>query len=329
MPTYQELIEFRDRMLAHVWRSPGEMLGVVRGVLGAGIGSGDSGLGIRVYISTQYLHDDTALKLLQQFVPRSVPVYFPRISPLVPYAGVSAPGHGIRFRSGGRTGRAGSLGALLEDGKGDLWVLTANHVISDGDASIAGSGYQVCGTGNTAAIQENRLGHVLVEAPLGRDGVDCAMVLIEDKSRVVSTFSNLTPGSLDSEPAVPGETADARRQGRLQPADGRVHDPNATVTITYAGVPTELADIILIADSDPHNLNFKFANMGDSGSMVFQRKGNGQWHPLGLVVGGPEPGMNERPHDYIAVCRFDAVLRALDRQLQTLDSERVGLRLMT
>jgi hypothetical protein len=326
--TRAQQISMRNRVWSLIAATAEELLnGPTPAVLGAGVHCQTAGEEcVRLYMNAGARQ--RRKEVLRTLKNAGVPIEAVLMTPLRAFTGTAQPCGGIQVRNGNgrRRGEIGTLGAVLIDGLGDRWALTANHVIFGGRAARIMDR-------NVFAVDENAdatlIGSEIRHAPLIDGGrLDCAMVKAKNNATLDPAYPDELR-NLRAQPTAPRPGAKVSKIGRTmrEMKTANVHDRLATVTIHFPEIGLfALQDAILIADANSEDGIREFAAVGDSGSVVFQKVRN-RLAPMGIVVGGPNTDLDDdgRGEDFVAVCSFADALKALDAQLE---EPRRGLQLM-
>ena len=201
---------------------------------------------------------------------------------------------------------AGTLGAIVTDRSGDLYLLTNQHVIASGDDTlpqvVPGANVFQPAMLHDAGGDANRVAAADRAVPLSEDGtnlVDCALARLLDRSHAAREILQIG--------RRPGPAAAARtgmivekmgaRTGRTQ---GKIVRIGAALDIMVGVLPLRFADQIVI---EPVGRG-PFAETGDSGALVLDQRTGAT---VGLLCGGST--LNGKP---VAVANpIDTVLKQL------------------
>lgn len=252
------------------------VLGIGIGIKGAG-GEEDC---LRVYVS------DERAAVCQRLIPpdfSGVPTriaevgrfgrsgYRPK-SPVDLHARLGSPIRVSTTAPNVNEGQRGTLGAVIKDGDGNLYILSCNHVLTvngrvrtDPDAQVVSAEF---------VGQENPLGSPGNFVPFRRDqgnSVDCAVAQIADHSSVHPSF--LDDLQMNATAAVyPAGGMDVEKVGAATgPTKGKIIDIDADLYIDYS-FGTFRFDHQIMIDGGSDKLEEAFATAGDSGSLVVDSK---------------------------------------------------------
>jgi hypothetical protein len=176
----------------------------------------------------------------------------------------------------------GTLGAVVEDAAGNIYILSNNHVLSFEEMVPLGSSVFQPGT-PVLADQIGKLTAVISFKPSRRIDVDCALAAVTDSSSVsalplspVGPLSRGTP--IASKVGMVVEKFGASTGHTI----GRVSDTNADFQIDeYLTGTVFLQDQIQISDGDQ-----PFCGHGDSGAMVVDMESKQPTGLLAINMGG-------------------------------------------
>lgn len=198
---------------------------------------------------------------------------------------------------------AGTFGALVTDSKGNLYILSNNHVLAAEDALKAGAAIFQPGLldgGRISRDQIAKLAKAIKMKTSGTNAVDAAIAEVLKKSLVTAEIPVIgTPK---------GKRAAARniivhKFGRTTSyTSGYVTDTNALVQVVYDKGTITFDEQIMIRSLDRK----KFSDSGDSGSLIVEK-------PTGKAVGLLFAGGT----GYTLANPISAVLKALKVRLVT------------
>jgi hypothetical protein len=234
----------------------------------------------------------------------------------------SAPGSGIRYGFSGVQGPTGTMAAVLVDGQGNRYALTANHVLARNGMPLRRPGFQVVDAGMPGPVifPGQTIGTAVTFASLGNGGsVDCAMVKADEPGRLRQIFPAQL-GKVTDKVVEPAFHQPVRKFGYISSfTEGQVLDQFANIQIDFGvglGV-VQFANAVLIASAG----NGTFATQGDSGALVVQQsagQADGEsWDPMGLIVGGTQvdAGPGKTPEPCVFVCPLAQALVQLSAKL--------------
>ncbi|MFW5941718.1 MAG: hypothetical protein ACOCXI_07945 [Chloroflexota bacterium] len=184
---------------------------------------------------------------------------------------------------------AGTIGARVVDGGGNVYALSNNHVLANSnDAQIGDSALQP-GPYDGGTDPEDKIGELHDFEPILFDGSDNIM----DAAIASSTTAELDNATLPEGYGVPGSTVvdasiglDVQKCGRTtECTTGEVAEINATIEVCYepqgpfCAQLGRFVDQITITPGD-------FSAGGDSGSLIVTDDGNN--NPVGLLFAGSD-----------------------------------------
>ena len=299
--------------------------------VGVGIGhkNGDpnADYALRIYVRRKMADSEVAPAQLIKGLMEGMMTDVAEVKPFTGYVSATGAGSGVQFQSQYGQGPVGTLGAVLVDTSGQQYALSANHVVSRNGSLTSRGGFSLVDTGEAGPVVQSPvvIGSAVTSSPL-KDGctVDCAVVKAAPGVALKQRFPS-APGTLTTAIATPVIGRPAAKLGHAtQWTKGIVGDQFADVRLDCGpglGVIT-ISDVVLVRDEIEHDGLAGFAGPGDSGSLVFQQEDNGNWSPVGLVIGGPvrdpravTPTKDYKGEDYIAVCRLDLALALLNSEL--------------
>ena len=177
---------------------------------------------------------------------------------------------------------AGTAGARVKDGSGNLYILTNNHVAAATNAGPIGEDFLQPGTFDGGADSDDSIGTLFGHVPIDFNGgdnvVDAAIV-----STDASQFGDRTPNSGYGTPSSIPVTSVGFRDKALKfgrttlLTECRVWATNATVNVNYgaAGVAKFVRQIVFRGGDCSAG--------GDSGSLFVSKNG---LNPMGLLFAG-------------------------------------------
>ncbi|NQW17543.1 MAG: carboxypeptidase regulatory-like domain-containing protein [Chloroflexi bacterium] len=178
---------------------------------------------------------------------------------------------------------AGTIGARVVDGSGNIYALSNNHVYAAQNAANIGDAVIQPGAYDGGTISTDVIGNLTDFEPIvfttSANNVIDAAIVISDAGRL----DNSTPSDGYGTPS--GTTVDAtvglplRKYGRTTgQTDGKVDAINATVNVGYdAGTARFVGQIIIKGQKG------SFSAGGDSGSLIVTKDGN---NPVALLFAG-------------------------------------------
>lgn len=196
---------------------------------------------------------------------------------------------------------AGTIGARVKDGDGNVYALSNNHVYAlENNAPIGSRVLQpgLYDTGCTFKL-DNVIGTLSDFEPLdfsgGANMIDAAIAL-----SLPNQLGNATPSNGYGTPksATVGANLNAavQKYGRTTSlTKGRIYAINGTVKVTYSSGTATFVDQIFVTSSKP------FIKAGDSGSLLVTDPGR---NPVGLLFAGNSSGT------FAVASPIDAVLSA-------------------
>jgi hypothetical protein len=328
--TLAQLIPHRNQASASVFGLTSSALGPQH-YLGVGVGYKNrdpkSGFALRFYVRRKLSHRELPSSHFIDGTLWGIPTDVVVVRPFRTYGTVLAPaplttvmpGSSIQYQLAGRNGDLGTVACILSDQQGGRYALTANHVLARNGSVLKQPQFQVVDGGEAGPTipTPQPIGTDVVFAPLFNGGdVDCAMIKATPGVAMKQVFPTAL-GPITMEPAEAGINDQVLKFGHASGiTKGTVADL-ANIPMSFGpglGV-IRVNDTILIADQAPQAGTVNFAQPGDSGSLVFQ-KSNGNWVPLGLVMGGPttDPA-GDSNEDYVAICSLKECLAALNSSL--------------
>jgi hypothetical protein len=245
-------------------------------------------------------------------------------SPLPPPAtSTTGPGSGISYMFNGAQGPYGTVAAVLEDGRGNRYALSGNHVLARNGAPLQRPGFQVIDIGMPGPVipPAEPVGSAVTFAGLvNGSAVDCAMVKADARTQLRQRFPAQL-GTVTDAIADPLFHQPVRKFGYVSGfTEGAILDQFANIQIDFGvglGV-IHFEDAALIVSSVTGGT---FATQGDSGSLVVQQGNTNEsgqtWEPMGLVVGGTQldAGPGHVPQACVFVCPLSKVLVQLGGKL--------------
>ena len=184
---------------------------------------------------------------------------------------------------------AGTIGARVVDGGGNVYVLSNNHVLANSnDAQIGDSALQP-GPYDGGTDPADKIGELHDFEPIEFDGSNNIM----DAAIASSTTAELDNATLPEGYGVPGTTVvnatiglAVQKCGRTTGCtNGQVEEVNATVDVCYASrgpFCTQLARFVNQFTISPGS----FSAGGDSGSLIVTNNSNN--NPVGLLFAGSD-----------------------------------------
>ncbi|MFC1954401.1 hypothetical protein ACFLVZ_01090 [Chloroflexota bacterium] len=193
---------------------------------------------------------------------------------------------------------AGTIGARVIDGDGNVFALSNNHVYANENLALPGDAVIQPGTFDGGSSPSDNIGTLSAFVPISFDGtpnkVDAAIA-----STTTSLLNNSTPsdgyGTPKSTPVLATINLKVKKYGRTTgETNGRVYATNATVNIQYdAGIALFTNQIIVTPGS--------FSAGGDSGSLIVVNNKRSPDHlaPVGLLFAGSSQYTVANPIDEV------------------------------
>jgi hypothetical protein len=216
------------------------------------------------------------------------------------------PGCSVGFKLTGARAKvktAGSLGCLVTK-RGDLFILSANHVLADENRLKKGSGIFQPGLRDGGGAAD-RIATLAEFVPLVTTGVaaDCAIAKVDDKALVDAAFPRPIGRLKSAVPIAAKEAMRVEKIGRTtNHTTGQIIDVMADVRVSYDIGSVLLQDQILIEGDDG-----AFSDAGDSGAVIVDRRSK---RATGLLCGASLQGVTIANH-------LEVVLAATGCQLYT------------
>jgi PKD repeat protein len=249
------------------------------GIVGTGVGVNAQGVPvIRVYVETPGVPAPPALDNIPvervvtgRIVAHCYQSECPRPVPL----GVSTGHPDIT---------AGTIGARVKDGNGNVYALSNNHVYANqNNASIGDSALQPGPVDGGSELDPNdKIGELAAFKPInfsgGNNDIDAAIASSTTAMLQNVTFSGYKPTSTLVEASV---GLNVKKEGRTTGVTiGQISEVNVTVVVCYAGFPfcTKSATFV-----NQFAVAGSFSAGGDSGSLIVTSAGN---DPVGLLFAG-------------------------------------------
>lgn len=284
-------------------------------VVGVGIGRkhsrrpsrGTRKMAIRVYV---------AKKLPRELIPKQhlVPKAFGEVETDVVETGrlrpmvllgqgrlrPARPGCSIGFADPtGQIVMAGTFGVLAQKAASELFVLSNNHVLANGNALPPGSPIFQPGLldgGNPTTDAFARLATFVALDAGAPNVVDCALAAVDDpalvNSRILGTIGRLA-GAVPIAPAVGMKV---EKYGRTTGfTEGQITDVSADVKVDYDSLGTIVFEDQVVVEG---NGGSSFSDAGDSGSVIVDRA-SGQAAAL-LFAGTPTHTLANKMSEVIA-----------------------------
>lgn len=182
---------------------------------------------------------------------------------------------------------AGSLGAIVRDASGQLYLLSNNHVLANQNRLVKGEAIvqaAMLDGGDAVADVVGTLWDFIPLPVSGQVGVDCALAKLDPSiaAQNQSVFANLGTA------VRPRLGMKVSKFGRTSMATtGVVSTIGTTVKIAYEIGEVTLTDQFFVTgDPDPvTGVAAPFSQPGDSGALIVTKNGEEQ-QPVGLLVGG-------------------------------------------
>jgi PKD repeat protein len=179
---------------------------------------------------------------------------------------------------------AGTIGARVKDGAGNIYALSNNHVYANSNNASIGDGALQPGPYDGGTDPADRIGTLAAFKPInfsgGNNDIDAAIALSSTAMLGNATQSGYTPTSTPVEGTL---NLPVKKEGRTTGLTlGQISEVNVTVTVCYATLGpfcTKSARYV----SQLAIGGGTFSAGGDSGSLIVTQSGN---HPVGLLFAG-------------------------------------------
>ncbi len=175
---------------------------------------------------------------------------------------------------------SGTLGALVEDGSGNFYILSCNHVIAREDHASRGTLVTQPGLVDVECTvgKSNAVGKLTTFVPLKHRGmVDAALALITSNTDVDVTGPILLIGQTSTNTFVPPLGSRVAKSGRTTGfTTGVVAAVDATIVVAYTScnhpnkTPSTRTFTNQLIVTPPSFGAFNFGGEGDSGSLVVE-----------------------------------------------------------
>ncbi len=196
---------------------------------------------------------------------------------------------------------AGTIGARVKDGSGNVYALSNNHVYALENLAFPGSSALQPGRYDTACVfyQDNIIGYLKPFVPLdfsgGNNAIDAAIALSSASNLGKATPSN-GYGTPKSATVAANLNASVQKYGRTTALTrGTISAIGGTVKVTYSSGTATFVNQIFVTSNKP------FIKAGDSGSLLVTYPGR---NPVGLLFAGNSAG------NFAIASPIDAVLTA-------------------
>jgi PKD repeat protein len=179
---------------------------------------------------------------------------------------------------------AGTIGARVKDGAGNIYALSNNHVYANSNNASIGDGALQPGPYDGGTDPANRIGTLAAFKPInfsgGNNDIDAAIALSSTAMLGNATQSGYMPTSTPVDGTL---NLPVKKEGRTTGLTlGQISEVNVTVTVCYATLGpfcTKSARYV----SQLAIGGGSFSAGGDSGSLIVTQSGN---HPVGLLFAG-------------------------------------------
>jgi len=182
---------------------------------------------------------------------------------------------------------AGTIGARVKDGAGNVYALSNNHVYADENNASIGEAVIQPGTYDGGTVAKDTIGALDAFVPIAFDGSDNVV----DAAIALSSTTDLGNATPDDGYGTPSSTILAsptvgtkvQKYGRTTGlTTGSVTMINAVINVGYDNGTARFVGQILVQDDKRGRVD-GFSAGGDSGSLIVTQGGNS---PVGLLFAG-------------------------------------------
>ena len=179
---------------------------------------------------------------------------------------------------------AGTIGARVVDGSGNVYSLSNNHVYADENKASIGDAVIQPGTYDGGSSPADDIGTLhayatIVFSTTANNVVDAAIAITTTNQLSNSTPDGESYGTPSSTPWDATIGLNVRKYGRTTgDTNGKVDAINATVNVGYSTGTARFVDQVIIKGRKG-----SFSDGGDSGSLIVSKDGN---HPVALLFAG-------------------------------------------
>ena len=183
---------------------------------------------------------------------------------------------------------AGTLGCYVNDKKGNVYILSNNHVLADSDKGRWKDVVLQPGPEDGGSVKNDSIAKLSYVVPLNRktfNTMDAAIAKVENDVKIDTLVNNRIKINGTNNPAL---RMQVEKFGRTTGhTTGEITTTHLDVNVEFEGMHLEFHDQFEVKGRLINSVRNKFCNGGDSGSLILERKTH---RAIGLLFAGTKHG---------------------------------------